>query len=499
MLDIFGSIAALALSAGGEHTRPLEADQIANIREECALPADAKFVDARGMASADELATYLEAFDHPKAVVYGAKFADEDITVMLEKLQGGCLYEADLSGTKTPGGEFTYSSLILSSIEGADWSGMELDRIRFIGVNAKGANLAGANLRGGLWRGAYWKSNLEKADFSNTLMLGFAFECGITLDEACGGSSGANFSRADMSAADLAEFPVWGYDDFDKAFFESTRIHPRALANMSGIEWGTSIVLASSRRPADEEDLGGRITAQEAQSLRSDALEIGRDAPSFDCEDAGAEVEWIICGDYQSRLRKLDRDLDKAYAQYREGRRVSDRTQRNWLKRRNACEDAACVEQAYEDRIGELLASMGTELILAPDAKITFHQDVLRLSDAMRKTDLYARIRPVLERAAMQQVTLTGLEDGGIRIEGDAVGTNAHTCGWQADTSYDAKTGWYVARAEGRKDVRMFRVWGGMLTPAYSGNLGNTPDEAADFISCGARASFGEMQNLKGQ
>ncbi|MEP2439622.1 MAG: pentapeptide repeat-containing protein, partial [Marinomonas sp.] len=205
--------------------KPVPADAIVAIRQTCALPAEAKFIDARHIASADELATMLEGLelDRPEAsrtIVHGGKFVGEDIIVMLGKLEGGCIHDSDLSRTRAEAASFAGSSIINSSIERADWSSAILNETRLVGVNAKDAKLTGAALRGALWKGQNWKSNLAKADFTGALMLGFRFECGITMDESCGGSSGAKFDRADLSAADLAEFPTWGYDSFAGAVFE---------------------------------------------------------------------------------------------------------------------------------------------------------------------------------------------------------------------------------------------------------------------------------------
>jgi uncharacterized protein/uncharacterized protein YjbI with pentapeptide repeats len=496
MLEILGPIALLALAANAEGHEPLSKDHVAAITDVCGQDEQSKFVDARKITSADELANKIESLYLPIAVVYGAKLARQDVTRLLEKMEYGCFYEADLSGTRAAGGELKHATIIKSSIEEADWSGVELDEIRFIGVNAKNANLSGANLRGGLWRGAFWKSSLEKTDFTGALLLGFRFECGITLDEDCGGGRGANFKDADLSAADLADYPIWGEDSFDQAFFEGTRLHPRALLYLDRFQIGNGVELSAWRRAGDKHDVATRVSEEEFLSLRADALATRIDAPSFDCSKARGYVEKEICGEYSIELRALDREMADAWERYNAGRRVSNRSQRNWLRKRNQCAEYSCIRRSYVERIAALQAHNGAAIILAPDAMITFHQDVLPLSDKMRASALYSRIVPVLEQAAMGQVRLTGLEDGSIRIEGEAVGANAHLCGWEADTFYDAKTGWYSARSENGKPVPLFRVHKGVLTPRYSGNIGDTPPEAGQFISCGARASFGKMRAL---
>ncbi|MEP1605723.1 MAG: hypothetical protein ABJJ48_05375, partial [Marinomonas sp.] len=318
------------------------------------------------------------------------------------------------------------------------------------------------------------------------------------------GSSGAKFDRADLSAADLAEFPTWGYDSFAGAVFEGTRIHPRAVKNLKAMELGNSLVLASAGKRWDgtrAEDKGVQISAEEFAALRADNLTAAPAAPSFDCAKASNFAETEICGQYGHELRSLDRDMAHAYALNRIDRRVSWRSQRDWLKTRNACKDRSCIVEAYKSRISVLLASLDTRLNLAPDQSAAFHEDVLPLSKAMRKTELYKRILPVLEGASIQDVTLTGLEDGSIRIKGTAVGGNAHLCSVEADAFYDAKTGWYSARSlvnDKPVTVALFRVWEDRLQFKYSGNMGDTPSEASNFIGCGARAAFGELRALNG-
>jgi len=86
-------------------------------------------------------------------------------------------------------------------------------------------------------------------------------------------------------------------------------------------------------------------------------------APSFDCTQASAPVEKLICGD--GTLAALDRALDAAYVAAM--RRASDDVkagtraqQRTWIGKRNACagtRDAqGCVAAAYQRRLGELKA-----------------------------------------------------------------------------------------------------------------------------------------------
>lgn len=82
-------------------------------------------------------------------------------------------------------------------------------------------------------------------------------------------------------------------------------------------------------------------------------------APSFNCRYARSRSERMVCG--SDRLAALDREmssqfysaLDRGDGQARaELRRTRDR----FLRNRDRCDDAACVEQAYIDRMAEIRA-----------------------------------------------------------------------------------------------------------------------------------------------
>ncbi|WP_414440949.1 lysozyme inhibitor LprI family protein [Burkholderia sp. 22PA0106] len=85
-------------------------------------------------------------------------------------------------------------------------------------------------------------------------------------------------------------------------------------------------------------------------------------AASFDCKAARTGVERSICS--QPALGDLDSQLDTTYRQT--VARAADpaavsRSQRAWLAERNRCGDAACIEQAYRDRLGALAAVKSAE------------------------------------------------------------------------------------------------------------------------------------------
>ena len=75
-------------------------------------------------------------------------------------------------------------------------------------------------------------------------------------------------------------------------------------------------------------------------------------AAGFDCAKAGTKVEKLICGD--AGLSKLDEELNAAYKTALQGGKQADtikQAQKQWMKVRNGCADAACVKRAYEERL----------------------------------------------------------------------------------------------------------------------------------------------------
>jgi uncharacterized protein len=78
-------------------------------------------------------------------------------------------------------------------------------------------------------------------------------------------------------------------------------------------------------------------------------------AASFDCGKVKSNIEKLICGD--AALSKLDEELSASYKIALEDERQVDsfrQTQKQWLKERNGCSDAACVKLAYETRLKSL-------------------------------------------------------------------------------------------------------------------------------------------------
>jgi len=80
-------------------------------------------------------------------------------------------------------------------------------------------------------------------------------------------------------------------------------------------------------------------------------------AASFPCDKARSAIEKAICAD--ADVSALDEHLGQYYAAARSALKAAGsclaNDQRNWLRtRRDACKDAACLRQAYLQRLAEL-------------------------------------------------------------------------------------------------------------------------------------------------
>jgi uncharacterized protein len=260
------------------------------------------------------------------------------------------------------------------------------------------------------------------------------------------------------------------------------------------------LILRASLPPEDNEgpaQPAATITPEEFRQLNAANLSHAADRPSFDCVKAQTQVEKLLCGEYATALRTADRDMAALYGEAKKGGKATTASQKAWLAKRNKCTDEECLAAAYQTRLDQLFAALGPRWALAPGQSVTYHDDVLPLPLSMRGSELYARIAPVLADASAQYITLTGLAGGRISAEGFALGSNAHMCDFGIDSPrFALKTGWYSGVSEDGTLVPLFRIWGERLLLRYSGNNGDTPDEAQNFVSCGARASFADLRDL---
>jgi uncharacterized protein len=75
-------------------------------------------------------------------------------------------------------------------------------------------------------------------------------------------------------------------------------------------------------------------------------------AASFDCKKATTKVEKLICDN--SELSKLDSELAETYKEAVRKDPTVRADQSQWLKQRNTCTDAKCLNAQYKERINDL-------------------------------------------------------------------------------------------------------------------------------------------------
>lgn len=84
-------------------------------------------------------------------------------------------------------------------------------------------------------------------------------------------------------------------------------------------------------------------------------------AASFDCVKAKTKIDKIICTD--DVISKLDDELNSVYRlslQNKNQAALIVQAQKQWLKKRNRCQDSACIKSMYLSRINEFKSPSGT-------------------------------------------------------------------------------------------------------------------------------------------
>ena len=462
-------------------------------------------VDARSLSSPEELARAIEAAPKDRRlIVRGGEFAGGDMRPLAPLLAGACFYETNLEATNWEG----------SAVEGLQFERATLASLRASEVFWPGLRARGVDLNSASFQSAYLADmqlvaryrglDLRDANFRQAELRGASFHCGITIDVNCWDTP--DFGASSLQGADLSSLGIWDEDKFGGALLDNTRVSPQSMLYLGNAAIRGPLFLthyAASPYLEDDSPPGPivEVSAEEARLLidaaNREIAEREPGDPSFACEKASTNVEKTICGPYDGHLRDLDLRLSALWGEVRAAGKARLAEQRAWLRERNRCDDRLCIEKAYDDRIAQLTAVIGQDLILAPDQSIEFHGETLPLPDEARGWDVYERILPVLRDASRQTITLTGMEDGSVRAEGMAIGANAHTCSLDIPAAtFDPQTGWGSAQGQGGSRVKLFYTTGRRIELRYSGNMGDTPLDAIDFISCGARAGFDTGWNL---
>lgn len=509
---MFTLAAALALAAQ-EPEAPSEEPPVTDL---CALPGEDAaavrstwaIIDAREMYNPSDLADALKAVPAGKRpVVRGGSFKGADMRKVAPLLAGACLAETEIEGTNWEGTAIPNLRLVHIAFTGA-----KAARVRWPGLSTYGVDLAGSDFTGADVSGMRFVSAWQGADFGEVSFRGAnltdaSFACGITVDVWCI-NGGPNFAGADLTRADLSSLGVSAVE-ISAARIDGTIVAPESLVALwvawidGPVRLGNDVTspydYLADETPASATTIV-TLTPGEAEQLIDAVVQAGAVAEraSFDCGKAASPVELTICGEYESELRSLDRDLADAWAAARAAGKSDLAEQRRWLASRDKCgDDRTCLAGLYNARIAVLRGQLGRGIALKPGESVIYHHDTLPLPDAMRRGALYERILPVLVDASNEEITLTGNPDGSIAAEGFALGTNAHMCDLGVEAArFDPASGWWSARAEDGKRVPLFRFDGRRIILRYNGNSGDTPDEAMEFISCGMRASFQEAIDL---
>lgn len=510
MLTLAALVAAALGLAAQEPPAPLAEADFDRL-DDCAADYESRaeerqgwsVIDARAMTSPVALhAALLRALPEGKRIVIlGGEFPKADMRVVADRLANACLVDMNLEGSNWEATQIPQLQLVRTSLREAKLARARWPGLRTRGMDIEGADFSRADLSGLRFVSAYSGAGFGSTSFAGANLRDASFACGITVDEWCINAT-PDLTGADLTGADLSGLGLWDAAMHEGAVIDNTTIAPRSLPRLGGARIIGPVRLANYFTPTyeseDEGEGGGErlrvdITPDEARSLIAASLSVASppDRPSFDCAKAGTPVEKLICGQYAEYLRSLDRDLAAVWGEVRAAGKGDLAAQRRWLAARGQCKDETCLVDRYEARLAQLRGLLGPGITLKPGETVSYHTDLLPLPEAARHGALYARIIPVLIDGSYQRVTLTGGKDGTIDAVGDAIGGNAHMCDLNAlGLRFDPASGWWSLRGAEGAMLPLLRLDGRRIHFRYSGNLGDTPEEVGDVISCGARAAF---------
>ncbi|MEH6660780.1 MAG: pentapeptide repeat-containing protein [Parasphingorhabdus sp.] len=441
------------------------------------------------------LADFLRVTDHRIAgvpIVKGGDFSGWDFSGA--SFPAVCFEESNLSGANFAGALAPGVGFVKTDLSGANMNGVHMSAVLFRNAGLQDVTAKGADFSNGHFDGGWFEGSVEGWDLDGADLTGFTFACGITVPDGCPvyqGGAKMSAKGADFTDATLHSFGLHAVD-LAGARIDRTVIGPRQLPYLATADFRGAVILRGG-------DSDVSLSAEEARQLvAGNAVQKAMEArPSFDCGKAASKVEREICGEYASDLRAADRAIEALYKRASaEGAGVKA-SQRAWLKQRNLCGATEypvdCIRESYSMRKGQLLGLLGERDWLSRGEAALFVDDVLPLTADVAGSDLFAKIAPVLVGASMTEILIERGDDGLYAIKGSAVGANAHLCSIYASHLYfDKQSGWYIPVSEGAA-VPIFRIFDDRLEIFANGR----PDyekfpEAADVMSCGMRAGFGE-------
>ena len=375
----------------------------------------------------DDLARAVGSREFGLKIIKGGNFAGWDLSgraLSYVCFENSNLAGANLAGVRANGAGFIGADLTGANLKNADMPYIFLRDSKLANANASGANFINGHFDGGWFKGNVAGWNIDGAD-----LHGFTFACGITLDDGCPvfqGGDPISAQGTDFSEATLHSFNLYSVK-LDGAVLANTTIGPAQLPQLAKAEFRSDIVL----RGADQDVT---ISSEQAQAILAahGKQKLIEARPSFDCTKASTKIEVVICEEFATDLRAMDRDVAALYKQVKAVDSNIKRSQLSWLKGRDACADeeypSDCVSQSYSKRKGQLLGVIGDKGWLQPGQSAYFVDEVLPLTRAFKQTELYRKITPTLAGASYSEILVERQQDGLYSIKGNAVGANAHLC-----------------------------------------------------------------------
>lgn len=429
-------------------------------------------------------------------IVNGGKFAGIDLR--RARLSNICFVGSDLAGSDWRGVQAPGLAFIDTSLEGAKLTGARLPRILLRQANLKNVDASGADLSGGKMDGG-WDGSVENLRLDRAKLVGFRFECGITIGDGCPLNGDMRLAGADLTRASLATY--FRFSDWAGARIDGTELSLAQLVELDRADLRGPIRLRGG-------DTVAEISPAEFRALRPQIRQIGAPVPpSFDCGAARSAVERAICSEEGLSVRSQDAGLASLFRRARALHPAAAAEQQSWLRRRDRCgTDLSCISAAYDERRGALLGRIGPPAWVRPGAVALFVAPDILFDEAFKSRPLYRRLLPVLIDGASGRVVVRVRADGALEAAGDAVGGNAHLCSLAADRlTFDSRNGWYSGPHQDDADTPRALRGGPMpvlrfegdWVEVYRGGQGGFAEQedprGSEYASCGARASFGDM------
>ena len=451
-------------------------------------------IDGATISSPALLKAALAKAGNKTPLINGGDFGGWDFAKLDFSVANTCFYTSKMKASRWNGGKYDGLGLIDADLEGATFVGSQMDHVLMRQANLLNVSMAGARLRKGLFDGG-WSGSAENWNLTGADMRGFVFACGITVGDSCTyDRNGMTFAQADLTDADISTFSLWNDGAYRGTKLANTRIAPAQIAEVQGAAIAAPVLLVGG-------DDNVSLTADELGELQRqyEINQLALREPSFPCAKAMTKVEQLICGEYMDEVRRSDRHMAALYAMIRPKTPSVARSQSKWLASRNACSEHECLRQRYEARITELQAMLDEPEILKPGEAALFIGHPIDFPTTFHSDALFRKITPILVTAAMSETVLIRDKDGSYRIEGEAIGGNAHLCSVGGEKlQYEAKSGWFTGpsdeAATGRAAV--FRWFDDRIE--FPGN--GHPDEnfpgSAEYASCGMRAILSPMTRI---